>query len=293
MNKLLLMQAACIEKAAETLGPWPPTGDNYQLAWDVLMRAYNDEYHVMHGILGKLFAIPRQERENHGSLRVVYQTVTNSLRQLRTIRPEPEEILDQVMIHLAKSRLPKRTLDSWEQQRNRRETDDLPSCDEFLKFLETKSKGRREFESEDTAAKEGAGGKQKSETRSSRYKPYDGNHSRDKSYQRSKNETSGAPRNTSCAVPGCKENHPMWRCEAFVKLPYNERNNLVQTNRLCRCCLSTGHFSFTCTRPPCAKCPEAKYKHHSKLCPKSADQEKTKASVLCATAKRQEDAPRQ
>lgn len=271
VNKLLLLQTACVDKAATTLGPWQPTGDNYLPAWEVLMAAYNDEYHVMHGILGKLFSIPRQEREDHGSLNMVYQTITNSMRQLRTIRPSSDAILDQMCIHIAKRRLPKQTLDSWEQQRNRKDDNVLPSCSEFLKFLETKSKGRREFEYEGDAAKSSSSGKQRTETRSTRFKPYDANSSRDKSYQRPKTESSGTPRPTSCVVSGCKEMHPLWRCEAFMKMPLLDRVETMKSNRLCRCCLSPGHMSFACARSGCSKCPEAKFKHHIKLCPKTAD----------------------
>lgn len=286
VTKLRLLQEACIEKAHETLGPWQPTGDNYKVAWDLMLAAFNDEYHVIHGILGKLFAVQRQEKESHNSLKVVFNSMSNGLRQLQAVSSDPQVILDQMCIHISKQRLPKQTLDSWEQHRNRHEAKELPTCREFLKFLETKAKGRREFETEANWANQStAGGKPKGDTNSGRFKPYEKNASRDKLYQPSRNESGGSGRITECIVQGCKQAHPAWRCESFAKLPYAERNELARVHKLCRCCLSPGHFSFACTRNGCSKCPEAKFKHHYKLCPKSDD-----AKSGASAAKRETEA---
>lgn len=279
VNKLLLLQAACIDKAAATLGPWQPTGDNYLLAWDVLMSAYDDEYLVVHGIMGKLFAIPRQDRENFGSLTVIYQTLTNGLRQLRTIRPGSDVIFDQMCIHLAKQRLPKETLDSWEQRRNEKKGGELPSCEEFLKFLCIKAKGRREFEYDANSRDQSSSDEQEADASSQRFKPYDRNHHRDKSYQRSRFETTKAELSMSCIVQGCDQTHRIWQCESFTKLSLTQRKELTRKYRLCRCCLSPGHLSFACPRAGCPNCPEANFKHHVKLCPKSTDNEDTKPNV--------------
>lgn len=147
VTKLLFLQEACVEQAATKLGPWQPTSDNYKEAWNTMMAAYNDDYHVIHGILGNLYAVERQERECHESLNLVVDALTNSQRQLQAICPQPTNpLMDQMWIHVAKQRLPKKTLDSWEQQRNRDGNAGLPTSDTFRKFLETKVRGRREFE---------------------------------------------------------------------------------------------------------------------------------------------------
>lgn len=280
VNKLLLLQRACVERAAETLGPWQPTGDNYQIAWKSMMDAYNDEYHVMHGILGKLFSLQPQERENHSSLNVVYHTITNGLRQLRTIRPNSDAILDQMCIHLAKRRLPRQTLDSWEQHRNEKKDEELPSCDEFLEFLCIKAKGRREFEYEESLPNQSAGKVQDADASDQRFKPYDKNHGRVEWHRRSRTDTSEGGRETSCIVRGCGQTHPIWRCDLFTKLSITQRKELTRQHQLCRCCLAPGHLSFACPRSGCPNCPDADFKHHVKLCPKSIDNEKAKPEAL-------------
>lgn len=141
VTKLLYLQKACVEKAADTLGPWQPTADNYLLAWEAMMNSYNDEYHVIHGIIAKMHAVEKCGREGYGSLRKILDALNSATRQLETIS-ETSCLYDQMWIHLAKQRLPGATLDSWEQQRNRHGTDRLPTLEEFKRFLDTKAKGR-------------------------------------------------------------------------------------------------------------------------------------------------------
>lgn len=147
VTKLLYLQGACIEKAASTLGPWQPTASNYAAAWDILQKAYDDNYHVIHGILGRMHAVRSQDRETYDSLRLIVDALNSGTRQLETMA-SPDQILDQVWIHYGKQRLPKYTLDAWEQQRNRGGALALPTVEEFKNFLDVKSKGRREFEGE-------------------------------------------------------------------------------------------------------------------------------------------------
>lgn len=77
--------------------------------------------------------------ENHESLRTILDTFNNGTRQLNSMVSLSME-RDQIWIHLTKQRLPKTTLDSWEQYRSR---------DNGQQFLDIKSKGRREYEQGD------------------------------------------------------------------------------------------------------------------------------------------------
>lgn len=278
VTKLLYLQEACIGKAAEKLGPWQPTSNNYREAWDFMMAAYNDDYHVIHGILGKLFAVERQERESHDSLSTVVDALTNAQRQLQAICPQSTNpLLDQFWIHVAKQRLPKKTLDSWEQHRNREGAVGLPTGDSFRKFLETKARGRREFEQPDTVRSEQAVKFGRSQQESgNRFRPYENSRNRadpctsqEKSYQCHQNGST-----IKCVVPTCNQSHPAWKCEAFFELALTERCELVRKRRLCAVCLNSGHLSYMCSRiaTACTKCPEAKHKHHCKLCPKAMNE---------------------
>lgn len=252
--------------------------------------AYNDDYHVIHGILGKLYAVERQEREDHESLNTVVDALTSSQRQLESMC-EPPALIDQMWIHVAKQRLPKKTLDSWEQHRNRDKTAGLPTSDSFRDFLESKARGRREFEKPDTARpKPSASGGKAQKDPSIRFRPYETSRERDKSYSNQRNQSSGSSRTTECVVPACQQSHPAWKCSLFGGLPLSERRELMRKHRLCGICLGSGHFSFACTRREmeCGKCPNAPFKHHKKLCPKMATEGKPEQP----TGKREPETPK-
>lgn len=228
---------------------------------------------------------------SHESLSTIVDALNNSQRRLQAICPHPTNpLLDQVWINLAKQRLPKRTLDSWEQQRNRDGANGLPSGESFRKFLETKARGRREFEQPEVPrSKHPAGGGKTQRESSNRFRPYENNRNRDNSYsnrdrshQNNRNEFKETNNTIECVVPTCKQKHQAWMCDAFFKMSLTDRRNLIRDKRLCSTCLSSGHLSFSCTRPAmaCKKCPEAPYKHHYKMCSKAVTSDQSTTAVV-------------
>lgn len=99
-----------------------------------------------------MYSVKKGDQETHDALRSVVDALNNGTRQMETIAT-PEALWDQMWIHYGKQRLPKQTLDSWEQYRNREGMAKLPTLNEFKRFLEVKAKGRREFETEEPAHK--------------------------------------------------------------------------------------------------------------------------------------------
>lgn len=277
VTKLLYLQEACIERAAATLGPWQPTADNYKAAWDMMMSAYDDDYHVIQGILGKMGAVGRQEKESHTSLRAVLDSLNSCTRQLDAIVGRDVQY-DQCWIHNAKQKLPQHTRDAWEQRRSQRTDGALPTLDEFKKFLDTKAKGRREYEQETNWSNQGEGSsKSKQDSGQSRYKPYDKNAShRNNSERPWTKRPSGPPK---CVMSGCGQTHYLDQCEAFNKLTHYERVNITREHRLCRVCLLPGHMALECKRSQCKRCPESKIKHHHKICGKQHEANKQGAKV--------------
>lgn len=178
VRKLLLLKDACIGKAAKTLGAWQPTAGNYQLAWDAMMSAYNDEYHIIHGILAKLHSTGKQDEENHDALRAILDSLNSCTRQLQAMTT-PDVLTEQIWIHHGKQRLPRKTLDAWEQHRNQHASATLPTLDHFKQFLDSRAKARREFENQSSLVRHDGGHEIEQESRSgslqSRFKTFDKN----------------------------------------------------------------------------------------------------------------------
>lgn len=300
--KLRYLQQACVGKAAMTLGPWRPTGDNYKPAWDMLVRAYDDNYHVIHGILGQMYSVPKQNEETHASLRLLLDSANGGARQLETLTTS-DTLVDQVWIHYIKQRMPKTTLDSWEQYRSRHGTALLPTFAELKDFLDIKSKGRREFEGSDLLGPRKQGGQDRpngnygrSERKTNsdrpryrdsnrfqprnRFEPYrsferpnTSNPFRSRSDNNNpssevKNESRAQDKNGACIMPGCTEKHPLYMCTKFRNSPLEERKAIVVKHQYCYNCINKGHRARDCPRDGCYSCPDAKSKHNFRLCEK-------------------------
>lgn len=195
ITKLLYLQAACVEKAAEKLGSWQLTNDNYQPAWEVMISSYNDRYNVVHGILEDFFAVQPQEKECHKSLSTVLHALKNTRSQIQAICKEPVDLSDQLWIHVAKQRLPKQTLESWVQHRKRTSPDALPTCGEFQQFLGSKAKACRDFEHEtDLVIQRTKSSKSRIESSNNRFKPYEKDGKRDNSHEKKPSRRDGQDR---------------------------------------------------------------------------------------------------
>lgn len=279
VNKLQYLKEACVGQAAETLGPWAPTASNYQVAWDVLVKAYDDTYHVIHGVLGKMFSTPAAENESFSVLRTAADSINNTIRQLDTMITK-ESALEQMFIHFWRAQLPGSTLDSWEQYRNRKLRGGVPSLEAFRDFLDVRAKGRQEYAGQPSKVVKEASPperKSKSDSKSSRFKPYDKKSQSNvgSSNPFRKEESSSGPRPgfgppVQCVMPSCNELHYLGQCTAFRSLPLVGRLDVIKQSRLCRCCLLPGHMATACERSGCSKCPEEKAKHHYRLCAKTA-----------------------
>lgn len=267
VTKLLYLQEACIEGAALTLGPWQPTNDNYTAAWDVLMKAYDDDYYVIHNILGRMLSVERQECESHESLRTILDNFNSGTRQLGSMISLQQE-RDQLWIHLAKQRLPKSTLDAWEQHRNHDGGQRLPTFEEFKQFLDVKSKGRREFEDNEFIRSNGCN--DRFGHGSNRLDPYDRSaHTCNDVRQSIRNTSINRP--VGCWMSNCSKTHYLNQCERFRSLTLAERLMIVDKNHLCKCCFNSGHVARACPAKGCRYCPDAAIKHGYWICPRQVN----------------------
>lgn len=261
VTKLLHLQGSCTDRAARALGPWPPVAVNYLPAWQTLVRAYDDTYHIVHGILARAHSIQKYEQENYEALSAISDGARNAERQLSAV-VSAKEREEQMWIFMLKQKMPRATCEAWEAFRNNRTwNNQLPPLASFLEFLNTRAKGKRELEYGDSTMtpepkrdpKTKNGGSQ-SQTKT---KPTSGDRpSQPKS-------SSYGPR--ACVMPQCNQTHYLGQCEAFKKLNMSRRLDKIKEHTLCRCCLLPGHFSNNCKRE---SCPGAKGKHHHLVCPK-------------------------
>lgn len=84
-EKFHYMKTALVGAAAETIGGWNVTGENYQAAYDSLVELYDNKYRITVALLDELFKLEKQKDENYESLRMLINTVNRSTRQLTVV----------------------------------------------------------------------------------------------------------------------------------------------------------------------------------------------------------------
>lgn len=73
--------------------------------------------------------------------------------------------------------------------------------------------------------------------------------------------TQGETSDPRCAM--CEGQHFIYNCKTFLQYPVDERQNIIQSKRLCFNCLSSAHSVKKCRHSTC--CKKCGRRHHSLL----------------------------
>ncbi|XP_063390141.1 uncharacterized protein LOC134675762 [Cydia fagiglandana] len=147
---------------------------------------------------------------------------------------------DPIIIHLLVHKLDTESHKHWEEDLKTLSVEDLPTLEQFSKFLE----GRfRVLEMVQTAHP-----KEKPQVRA-------------KTFHATATPSSNTDSNQQCGF--CNEDHFIYNCKEFAKLDPEQRSKEVQTRSLCFNCLRPGHSVRFCKRN--TSCLRCKRKHHTLL----------------------------
>lgn len=270
VTKLLYLQRACTGRAKAALGTWKPVANNYSAAWDTLERKYNDNYRIKQALIDELFKLPRCVDETFDNLRKIIDTTTSVLRQLDTMG-EQTEYWDAIVINVLVTRIPINTIDAWEQRRN---TDQQPTLDKLLEFLEGKARG-----------KINSAASARDRERRPRGSEYANGNARNSNETKGNNWSKPAePRSPSTRPPckQCGEDHALFRCPTLLSKSIEQRGKFISDNKLCENCLRShpGDCFYS-------GCPRCNYdKHNSILCKKQPPGPAIRSAVHTVVNKR-------
>lgn len=213
--------------------------------------AYDNPYRTAMGIFSGFNAIGnfKKEKETEEILGHCIDTAQNAERQLAGLMT-PEEAYQLKWIFDTSLRLPETAMEAWEVHRCSRADRQLPTFQQFLDFLKSRARAKEALSSFYKQQPNASSTRKANKHKLNRF--------RDQSY---------APQ--PCIMPGCRRVHYLGTCDAFKALNMAQRLLQIRNANICRSCLLPGHFFTNCRRPGCHKCPEAKYKHHVTICPKS------------------------
>ncbi|XP_062537786.1 uncharacterized protein LOC134206107 [Armigeres subalbatus] len=257
----------CLQGEPKNLiDPLKITKANYQVAWDLLIKRYDNSKLLKKRQVQALFNLPTVVKESVVDLHTLmdgFERVVQNLDQV----VKPEEYKDLLLVNLLTTRLDPVTRRGWEEHSSIKEQDTLADLTDFMR------RRIRILESLPTKTSDSKGSHQSQQ-------PMKMKSSAVKASYGSVQSSGGR-----CMV--CKENHPLYQCSSFQRLSVREREAVLRSNSLCRNCLRPGHIAKNC--PSKYFCRSCKGRHNTLVCFKSGKD--VSAKVAAATERNNSPPP--
>ncbi|XP_067216970.1 uncharacterized protein [Linepithema humile] len=229
IQKFHYLRSSLKGEAAEVIKAFEITTENYKEAWELLIERYDNRRRIVQGHIKSLFDLPVMSKENHSQLRVLLDGVCKHLRALRALERLVEK-WDDLIIYLVTSKLDAATKKEWEISRS---DSSIPTFKQLKDFLLQRCLALEAIVSKSTSTSLTGNNVALPKTK--------------------RTVTNAATANLACEC--CKENHFIYQCDSFKKLPVDKRFKIVKNSRLCINCLKTNkHQAKTCPSSSCRKC---------------------------------------
>ncbi|XP_063979910.1 uncharacterized protein LOC135163933 [Diachasmimorpha longicaudata] len=247
VQKLVRLKEALKGPASQLLSTFTITEENYEKAWDKLVRKYEDPRLAAQALFNRVLSLPKITKANAENLNSNAAATLETFDQLITTTKLPkDQILEQMLVHLLRRSLDTETLRAWELKVG--DSKDFPSLKDFTNFVESCARGIN------------AGERLHPKTQTQRPRPASPQGTRrvfTASTQSADHREATKPSN-NCAY--CKGSHFIANCDKFIALSPIQRNDFVSTTRLCFNCLGPHVFSKCKTQKTCFTC---KRRHHT------------------------------
>lgn len=230
VHKLHYLKAHLSGEAEQLLRHVPISEENYDEAWALLNRRYNNQKYLSNCLFKRLIGQGSITGGSSKALKDLLDTTSDCLNGLRNLGL-PTESWDAIVIFIISSKLDIESRKLWEAEIS--SLDDSPTLSQFKIFLEHRFRSL-EFLSSKTS------------------KP---------AHFSNNNVVVHHAITISC--PFCSQSHKLCHCKSFANENIDSRRNFVQSNSLCYNCMSPGHSVFSCRQS--SRCRICKKKHHSLL----------------------------
>ncbi|XP_023248115.1 uncharacterized protein LOC111643952 [Copidosoma floridanum] len=251
VEKLQHLLNAVQGQAAQRLKGLDVIETNFDVAWDKLVRRYDNPRIRLFNTLENLIQLPLVKARNVQDLNDMMDQVEEAVRALRDLTC-PIEHYDNWFVHCIIRKLDLNSREAWEVSQSA--VDGFSSYDVLLRFLE---KRIQTLEQARTTT----------ETCEPRGKKANNSASRFSNRVTANNaqtvESTDSKSGPSCDL--CRNNHWLHHCSQFNAKTPSQRLEFCKKAKLCLNCFKKGHFADKCTsKHRCFTCRAA---HHTKLHP--------------------------
>lgn len=280
-SKLHYLKRSLAGDAKTVISSLELSGDNYTIAWELLLNRYNNSRLLVHTHVRSLFSLQTLTKESPDMIRKFIDSILKNIRSLKLLG-EPTGTWDTLIIYMAVAKLDSTTEREWEQHngtlRSRSgESKSTLKLDDLLTFLrdradmlETLNLNHSKVNSSDTHESTSNQNSSQSKQKSNNTNKIHCNVASDKTVSQTYSDKKGRP-NKSPKKPclSCKDkNHPLYSCQTFLDYTLQDKLKLIRANKLCENCLRTdAHEAKDCWFGPCRWCLK---KHNSLIHPDTA-----------------------
>lgn len=242
VQRLHYLKTTVCGSAADIIKNFTITSENYQAAYDELVRQYeNKGLTIQTHVRALLLQSPKVTSPSASDLRKLHHHIASHVRALKALG-QPVQHWDAWLVTLVCIQLDPITAGEWQLRQNNKE---LPTYADIELFL-----------SKRVSAYEVCNNSVNAFEKSTKTKPTHHSNSNNKAFfTQSKDQ-----RTIKC--PLCNEQHKLYFCEKFKLMSIADRRNVVMKAKLCFNCLNYGHQVSDCKFSHCPKCNK---KHNSKL----------------------------
>ncbi|XP_062709928.1 uncharacterized protein LOC134288608 [Aedes albopictus] len=234
MDRFSYLKSALSGEALQEIESVELSAANYSVAWKALESRYENKKLIVKAHLDALFAVEGMKRESYDGLSNLISGFEKNLQMLQKIG-EDTAAWSTVLAYMVYSRLDPATLRQWETQHNSK---DVPTYQNMIAFLRSHC---AVLQSVAPVSSKPSGS----------------------DYRSSKPSVCHTTVKPSRKCPFCGDSwHPAFICGKFQRLQVAERLEVVSKARLCRNCLSLGHWARYCDKGTCRHCQQ---KHHTLL----------------------------
>ncbi|XP_065084476.1 uncharacterized protein LOC135706751 [Ochlerotatus camptorhynchus] len=226
VEKFHYLKGCLAGEAKALVDPLKITSVNYKIAWESLLKRFNNSQLLKRKQVQALVKLPSLAFDR--AIQILDQVI------------EPAEYKDLLLVELLSSRLDPVTRRGWEEHTSAKEQDTLQDLQEFLQ--------RRIQILESLPAK--------AELKNEPQQP------KRKSFSPKVNHNAVQWNTANC--PSCTEVHGLHTCPAFLKMSLSSRESFLRAQSLCRNCLKRGHLARDCSSK--FSCRNCKARHHTLLC---------------------------
>lgn len=262
VQKLHYLKGNLSGEAQSLLSNFSTTEANYDEAWKLLVRRYNNKRYNSNAVLKTLFSIKKLHTESANAIKYLLDTTSTCLKSLTNMGIDTNT-WDAIIVFLTVSKLDAESMKQWEHHINNF-TEDIPSWEQLREYLEQRFRSLEIIDTTSVRATPAVKTMPKTKTFhtsiDSKPKIYD----------------------VECLL--CHEKHYIYNCQKFRGMTPKDRQDFVQNSRLCFNCLSPTHAAIKCRHT--ASCRRCGKRHHTMLHFErvSKDSENATSTVREATA---------